>query len=89
MLTGLDLRTIYDKEEFLELFRKLYIGEWRSKYNTKRFGYTICDGTQWSLEINYSNGIKPVKIYGDNAYPYNFDDLKYLMELDPSASVMM
>lgn len=67
------------KEEFLEEFSRLHIGEWRKHYNTKRFGYTVCDGTQWSLEINYSNGIKPVRIFGDNAYPYNFDSLKELM----------
>ena len=67
------------KEEFLEEFSRLHIGEWRKHYNTRRYGYTVCDGTQWSLEINYSNGIKPVKIYGDNAYPYNFDSLKDLM----------
>ena len=67
------------KEEFLEEFSRLHIGEWRKHYNTKRFGYTVCDGTHWSLEIKYSNGIKPVKIYGDNAYPYNFNSLKDLM----------
>ena len=70
------------KEEFLEELRRLHIGEWRKNYNTRRFGYGVCDGTQWSLEINYSNGIKTVKIYGDNAYPYNFDDLKALMGCD-------
>ena len=70
------------KEEFFEDLRKLRIGEWRKNYNTRRFGYGVCDGTQWSLEINYSNGIKTVKIYGDNAYPYNFDDLKALMGCD-------
>lgn len=67
------------KEEYLEEFSRLHIGEWRKHYNTKRFGYTVCHGTHWSLEINYSNGIKPVKIYGDNSYPYNFDDFKELM----------
>ena len=70
------------KEEFLEELRRLHIGEWRKNYNTRRFGYGVCDGTQWSFEINYSNGIKTVKIYGDNAYPYNFDDLKALMGCD-------
>ena len=67
------------KEEFLDELRRLHIGEWRKNYNTRRFGYGVCDGTQWSLEIHYSNSIKPVRIYGDNAYPYNFDDFKELM----------
>ena len=76
-VTVLDIDTT--KEEFLEEFSRLHIGEWRKNYNTRRYGYTVCDGTQWSLEINYSNGIKPVRIDGDNAYPYNFDRLKELM----------
>lgn len=67
------------KEEFLEEFSRLHVGEWRKHYNTKRFGYEVCDGTQWSLEIKYSHGIKPVRISGDNAYPYNFNSLKDLM----------
>ena len=67
------------KEEFLEELKELHIGEWRKNYDTRRFGYDVCDGTQWELEIHYSNNIKPVKIYGDNAYPYNFNRLKILM----------
>lgn len=73
-----------DKAEFLEEFKQLHIGEWRKNYNTKRFGYTVLDGTQWELEIHYSNDKKPVKIYGDNAYPYNFDRLKDLLMCDDS-----
>lgn len=73
-----------DKASFLEEFKRLHIGEWRKNYNTKRFGYTVLDGTQWELEIHYSNDIKPVKIYGDNAYPYNFDRLKELLMCDDS-----
>ena len=68
-----------DKATFLEEFKHLHIGEWRKNYNTQRFGYTVLDGTQWELEIHYSNDKKPVKIYGDNAYPYNFDRLKDLL----------
>ncbi len=67
------------KEEFLEELEEIHIGEWRKHYDTLRFGYDVCDGTQWTLEIRYSNGIKPIKIFGSNAYPYNFDRLKDLM----------
>ena len=73
-----------DKATFLEEFKRLHIGEWRKNYNTQRFGYTVLDGTQWELEIHYSNNTKPVKIYGDNAYPYNFDRLKDLLMCDDS-----
>ncbi len=68
-----------DKATFLEEFKRLHIGEWRKNYNLRRFGYTMLDGIQWELEIHYSNDKKPVKIYGDNAYPYNFDRLKDLL----------
>lgn len=64
---------VMDKDEFLERLAKLHIGEWRRGYDTRRFGYEVCDGTQWELEIYFSNHHKPVKIYGNNAYPYNFD----------------
>ena len=70
------------KEEFLEELKDLHIGEWRKNYDTQRFGYDVCDGTQWTLEIKYAKGKKPVKIYGDNAYPYNFNRLKNLMMCD-------
>lgn len=70
------------KQEFLDGLYDLHIGEWRKFYNLKRFGYMVCDGTQWELEIHYSNDIKSVTIYGDNAYPYNFDKLQELFGID-------
>lgn len=36
-------------------------------------------GRSGELEIYFSNGHKPVKIYGDNAYPYNFDRFQELL----------
>ena len=71
------------KQEFLDGLYDLHIGEWRKIYNLKRFGYMACDGTQWELEIHYNNGRKTVAIYGDNAYPYNFDKLQELFGVDP------
>lgn len=71
-----------DKDFLLNALKDLHIGEWRRNYSTKRFGYLVCDGTQWHLEIYFSNGHKPVKIYGDNAYPYNFDKVLELFEVE-------
>lgn len=71
-----------DKQEFLETFKELHVGEWRKKYDTYRFNIAVMDGTQWHLEIYFSNGHRPVKIYGDNAYPHNFDRLLDLFEID-------
>ena len=61
-----------DKEDLLEGLEKLYIGEWLSDYSPERFNYYVCDGTQWDLEIYFSNGHRAVKKYGSNSYPYNF-----------------
>lgn len=71
----------YAKEDFLGEIGELYIGEWDSHYDSSRFGVTVLDGTQWSLEIYYSNGAKVVKS-GNNLYPYNFDKLLELMCVD-------
>ncbi len=71
-----------DKDYLLASLKALHIGEWRRTYSTKRFGYLVCDGTQWRLEIYFSNGHKPVKIYGDNAYPYNFDEVLELFDVE-------
>ena len=74
-----------DKEEFLEQFYDLHIGEWRRKYDTSRYNIEVLDGTQWELQIHFSNGHKPVEIYGDNAYPYNFDRLLEVLEIENEA----
>lgn len=70
-----------DKKKLLEGIRRLHLSEWRRHYDLKRFGCTVLDGTQWWLEIYFSNGHKPVKIYGDNAYPYNFNMFKELLDI--------
>ena len=73
-----------EKEELLEAIKDLYIGEWRRSYRPERFGYSYCDGTQWGLEIQFSNGAKPFKSYGDNSYPYNFNKFQELLGIDVS-----
>ena len=70
------------KAAFLDGLRDLYIGEWRHNYNPERFGYMVLDGTQWSLEIEYTNGVKTAHYYGNNSYPYNFDKFKELFGIE-------
>ncbi len=66
------------KKIFLKGIQKLHMGEWMRNYSLKRFGYMVLDGTQWEVEIEYDNGHRNVRFNGDNAYPYNFNDLKVL-----------
>ena len=72
----------FTKATFIASIADLHIGVWRRRYSTQRFGYTVCDGTQWELEFEYNNGHKPVRFDGDNSYPYNFDRLKMLFGID-------
>ena len=62
------------KEEFLDGINNLYIGEWQKNYSTSKYGIDVMDGQQWDLTIIYSDR-KKVTISGDNAWPYNFDEL--------------
>ena len=71
------------KEEFLLALRRIHIGEWQNRYDPQRFGYHVCDGTQWELRILYVNSEKEFFIEGDNIWPYNFDEFSRLMGIDP------
>ena len=73
---------LYTWQSFLDAIEGLHIGEWLPHYSTKRFGYVVCDGTQWEVDIEYNNGHKPVRITGDNSFPYNFDLLQEIFGLD-------
>jgi len=81
-LMDVDNEDPFTRDTFMAALRDLHIGEWRRKYSTQRFGYTGCDGTQWELEFEYSNGHKPVRIDGDNSYPYNFNKFQMLFGID-------
>lgn len=70
------------KETYIAALADLHIGEWRRRYSTQRFGYTVCDGTQWELVFEYYNGHKSVRFDGDNSYPYNFDKFQMLIGID-------
>lgn len=73
-----------DKETLIEGLADLHIGEWRKRYDPSRWGYMVCDGTQWHLYIYFTNGKRPVKIEGSNDYPYNFNSLLELFDVDSS-----
>lgn len=54
-----------------------------SNYDPRRFGYEVLNGTQWELEIFFSDGHKPMKICGSNSYPYNFNKFLELLGIEP------
>ena len=66
------------REEFLYRLGELHIGEWRSHYSCERYGMEVCDGIQWVLKFEYKDGKKKT-FSGNNAYPYNFDELLELL----------
>ena len=66
------------KTEFLNHLCELHIEGWKLKY----IDPDILDGTQWDLEICFSDGHKPVKIAGSNAYPDNFADVEKLFGIE-------
>lgn len=68
-----------DKDEFLNGLRELHIGEWRTNYMNPY----VLDGMQWELTIEFSDGHKPFKTGGSNAYPYNFNALQELLGIEP------
>ena len=61
-----------DKKLFFEGLSELYIGEWKSRYVSKK-GKMVMDGIEeWHLHFYYEGGLKPFKIYGHNDFPYNY-----------------
>lgn len=67
-------------EELLDGIRDLHIIEWERRYDTKKYGVMVLDGTQWYVEIEFSNGHRKFSTGGSNAYPYNFSDFCDLVE---------
>lgn len=72
----------FDKNEFIDKLRELHIGEWKRSYDTRKSPIDICDGVQWRMSIEFSDGIRAVSFSGDNAYPYNFKELLELLDID-------
>jgi len=66
------------KDLFLDVIKRIKMGEWRRYYSLSRFGYEILDGTQWEIEIEYRNDLKKISFGGSNSYPYNFNSFTKL-----------
>lgn len=79
--TELDNSYDFDADSFLYDLSELHLGEWKSYYSSSRFGVHILDGVQWCVGIKFRDGSK--KMWnGDNDYPYNFDKLLELLDIN-------
>lgn len=65
-----------NKGRYLERLQDIYFGEWKSMYED----IEGLDGTQWELNLYFSNGHEKVSFFGSNAYPYNFDEFCSLID---------
>ncbi len=70
----------FSREEFIRGIAALHIGEWKERYEN----LYVLDGTQWSICIEYEDEKEPVEIYGNNAYPYNFEELIEFLGIENS-----
>ena len=61
----------YTREEFLDGVRALAPWDWRSRYIEDD---PTGEGMTWEAVLHFAGRV-PLVIYGDNGFPYNFDDL--------------
>lgn len=76
-----DGRMLYKGKKWSELLTELEdlnIDAWDQKYNDP----DVMDGTQWSLDIEYSDGSEGVHFWGSNLVPDNFDNFLRVMEFE-------
>lgn len=72
LTTGEAIRENYlTKAELVEKLRNLYPGEWKRRYGDS----TVLNGEQWTLTIRLSSRGRCLKYVGNNAFPYNYDEL--------------
>jgi hypothetical protein len=55
--------------EFVDKIFNMGVYKWKKKY----YNNDICDGEQWSLEIEFY-GIQKFESFGSNEYPDNWED---------------
>ena len=76
-----DMKSVHyqcDVADFISSLRTFEFGGWRRRYDTFRYGVAVMDGTSWELKLTFSDGKASVRFIGDNAYPYNYEQLEEL-----------
>ena len=69
------------REELIEELMSLHLERWRRHYDLYRYGMAVMDGESWELKLFFSNGHRPLRITGDNAYPFDFYHLEDVLGL--------
>ena len=82
MIEEMELPYYLEKDEFIELFRDIYIGEWKRHYPGEKYRLYVLDGTEWQLTIKYADGTRDRVFSGNNCYPYNFSKLLSLLGIE-------
>lgn len=75
-----DKKILYEDmtwSDFLGEVGLLYIGEWNLKYINPE----VYDGTEWSLDIKYRDGLRSKHYEGINKYPYNFEQFMDVVQM--------
>ena len=67
-------KKVLDKSEFINGLKLAYMGEWKDSY----LDASLEKDKSWQMELTYSDG--EVFEKGGNTYPYNFDDLLYVIK---------
>lgn len=65
-----------------DMLRELHLGEWKEKYTSDCYGYSLSEPTLWKLRVEFRNGIKPFYSEGVGIFPHNFNLLCRLMGVD-------
>lgn len=68
-----EFATKMTKRRMVRRLRDLRICEWQRTYDPAVFGLEIDEGTQWSLEIKFSNGRRTWKSSGLGIFPYGYE----------------
>ena len=71
-------KTEDESDEKIYALMQLYLPEWKREY----MDHDILDGTQWELKVAFDGDVKPLVCTGSNAYPYNFNELLELLEIE-------
>lgn len=87
MLTKVNLESdvgYYDKirKDVLAALSEIHFGEWKAKYLPEDYGCSLSEPIRWQVNVAYYGDIAPLKFEGIGVFPFDFELLLKLMEID-------